>query len=346
MIEVVIFIFVVGWFARVVAEDAYAAIKGITSPRITRQKDRYELAQQANQLTIRQAASARIAHVLTPRPGATPLLHRHHPALEYMRARWNDAWTELLYSHNEEVAKRAAIRQRRKARDEKWRQNEQQQQEARRRARAQREADRDDDVHVAELVEDNALTRPQCSCKAPAVYDGLCPDCLTLPPQIVTCELCGTRHWDSGPCPIPTVRGVFGSACRPEGWREITSGATRDRGDHHEDQDGDAWYRQWETPHPSGDGVLRTTYTAWAQDNGEQRWIVIATSWDWIGADPSDVRFEAGAESDARAPGPSGQPWPTADHVRRDVEAIIQPPDPDETPLVDVLGASMTPDPE
>lgn len=282
--EVIAVCLVIGWFLRAAFEDGVAAVRNTESPRIARKRARQEMARNSGFPPVGQAAAARIASVIAPSPG-TP---RRHPALEYLRTRWEDAWDELLESHHEEMRRRAQERRERQARDAE-----------RRRRESERSAEPYDDAIIdAEIVDPDPVVQPD-------------PDEQECPGQTTT------------------------------GWRETTSGAERTGGDFDEDQDGDAYYRRWEQPHPRGDGTLRTTITSWAQDDSTRRWIVTVTEWEWLGDDPSDVRFEDENRSDGYEDGPSGEPWPTPEDVRRTVDDIRQPADPDETPLADVLDASL-----
>lgn len=297
--EVLALCLVVAWFVRVAFEDGIAAVRGTTSPRIARQRARLEMARNSGVPTVGQAAAARIASVIAPSPVGQ---RRRHPALEYLRTRWEDAWDELLESHHEEMRRRAQARRERQAREAE-----------RRRREREGSAEPYDDIIDAEVVDEPEV----CSCGAAAVADGLCVDCLNPPNPV--CDSCGCRHME-GRCPT--------------GWRETTGGAERS-GD-------SAYYRRWEQPHP-GDGTLRTTVTSWGQDDGTRRWIVIETWWQWLGSDPADVRFEAEDVTFSERDGPSGEPWPTAEDVRRTVDDIQQPADPAGTPFAVVLDASLCP---
>lgn len=283
--EVVVVCFVGVWLLRIAAEDIIAAVRGTTSPRITRKRARQEMAQASGIPTVGQAAAARIATVIAPSPTQAP--PRRHPAWEYLRTRWEDAWDELLESHHEEMRRRAQQRQERQERAA---------------AREAREAER--------------LRRERE--EAPETYDD----------DIIDAEVV-----EQEPCPDQPAAG----------WQETTGGAERADFRGHEDQDGDAYYRRWVQPHPSGDGSLRTTVASWAQDDGTRRWIVTLTVWDWIGDDPDDLRFAGENAHVSDRDGPAGEPWPTAEDVRRNVEDIQQPAAPAETPLADVLDASLCP---
>lgn len=315
--EVLALCFVGVWLLRIAVEDVIAAARGTTSPRVARKRARLEMAQATGVPTVGQAAAARIATVIAPSPTQAP--PRRRVALEYLRTRWEDAWDELLESHHEEMRRRAQERRDRQAREAE-------------RLRREREeaAEPYDDIIDAEVVDSEPIVPEACPCGSAAVADGLCADCLNVPNPV--CERCGYRHMDG--------------ACRAQpaaSWRETTGGAERAGGGFHEDQDGDAYYRRWVQPHPRGDGCLRTTVTSWAQDDGTRRWIVTVTEWDWIGDNPSDLRFEDVDASVSDREGPAGEPWPTAEDVRRNVDDIQQPADPSETPLADVLDASLCP---
>ncbi|MHA6631863.1 hypothetical protein ACU61A_41075 [Pseudonocardia sichuanensis] len=323
--EVLAVCLVLGWFVRAAIEDILAEVRGRESPRVARQRARQEMARTSGVPTIGQAATARIATLLAPRP-AGHLPQRRHPALEYLRTRWEDAWDELLESHNEEMRRRAEARRDRKA------------QEAERKRREREGAGGgpyDDDIIDADIVEDEpparcAVCRLSTDEVGPLDEFGECPACQAYVRDNLAAQ---ERLADLDDEQIDRLN-------EPAGWRETTGGAERTGGDFHEDQDGDAYYRRWEQPHPSGDGTLRTTVTSWAQDDGTRRWIVTDTEWDWIGDNPSDLRFEAYDQSYSAEDGPSGQPWPTAEDVRSTVDDIQQPADPTDTPFADVLDAT------
>lgn len=321
MLEALAVCCVVVWLVRIAVEDGVAAVRGTTPARILRKRAREDAAKAAGVPTVGQAVVGRIASVLAPSPVGQ---RRRRPALEYVRTRWEDAWDELLESHHEEMRRRAQARRDRQARDAE-------------RLRREREdaADPYDDIIDAEVVDD-PIVQPdpaegKCPCGSAAVADGLCAECLNPPNPV--CSRCSYRHMEGGPCPgQPTT-----------GWRETTGGAERAGGGFHEDQDGDAFYRRWVQPHPRGDGSLRTTVTSWAQGDGTRRWIVTVTEWDWIGDSPSDRRFEGEDVSASDRDGPAGEPWPTAEDVRRTVDDIQPPAAPAETPLADVLDATVCP---
>ena len=158
--EVLAVCLVIAWFVRAAAEDGIAAVRSTESPRITRQRARLEMARTAGVPTIGQAAAARIAIVIAP----SPVGPRRHPALEYARTRWEDAWDELLESHHAEMRRRAQERRDRQAR------------EAERRIREKERSEQPyDDTVDAEIVDP-----PQCpTChRAEVDTDGdQCPAC-------------------------------------------------------------------------------------------------------------------------------------------------------------------------
>ncbi|WP_219414159.1 hypothetical protein [Pseudonocardia nigra] len=348
-----IFCLATAWFIRRAVEDGYAAVRGRTSPRIARRQAAYELAQQqaaaTGTPTIGQAATGRLANrIANPRPPG--------PFRRYLSGLWEDSWNDAEERREERRRRRAEQRREQAERDA-----EQRREQAEREAAGRPDPDdalrtrkcRGCDVLVVEPLEwcagcqsaERRVNEPQpepdprrCTKCRHLVADvgpldevGECPDCQADTRDDLANQ---ERLADLDDEQVDRLN-------EPASWRETTGGAQRDGGDHHEDQDGDAYYRRWEQPHPRVDGTLRTTVTSWAQDNGRRRWIVTETEWQWVGSN-DDVLFEDTDVSDSSEDGPSGQPWPTPDDVRRTVNDA-SPADANETPLLDVLDATLCP---